>query len=211
MGFRGSEEDSWKSFEEEMVELEERLGKMKRENDVEGLINVLKHDDDWNARIRAAEVLAEIKDKRAVEPLIQALRDAIWRVQEAAGAALIRIMGLGALDPLIEALRDENVETQVSAAMSLSLMAKGSAGKRDPFQMAFKGYAVQMGGAVEPLIQALKDEDDAVREAAAIALGFIGDERAVEPLTHLLEDEVDSVIMAAKEALSDIEGKKHSK
>ncbi len=217
MGFRDSEEDSWKSFEEEMVELEHRLGKMQDNSDVEGLINVLKHDIDWNARIRAAEILADMKDKRAVEPLTQTLSDEIPGVQDVAGASLVRIMGLGALEPLLEALRDENWVVRTSAALSLSYMAsKGKAEKplKDiaPAHIPMiEGYADQMGGAVEPLIQALKDEYWQVRESAAIALGFIGDERAVEPLTQLLEDEVDSVGWEAEEALAMITGKKRSK
>ena len=43
--------------------------------------------------------------------------------------------------------------------------------------------------AVEPLIQALKDEDSSVREGAAWALGSLGDTRAVDPLILALKDE----------------------
>lgn len=42
---------------------------------------------------------------------------------------------------------------------------------------------------VEGLIKALKDEDWNVREAAASALGEIGDKRAVKPLKDALEAE----------------------
>jgi HEAT repeat protein len=42
---------------------------------------------------------------------------------------------------------------------------------------------------VEPLIAALKDENSDVRQAAAKALGKIGDPRAVEPLIAALSDE----------------------
>jgi ankyrin repeat protein len=41
--------------------------------------------------------------------------------------------------------------------------------------------------AVEPLIEALKDEDFDLRRAAAVALGNIKDPRAVEPLINFLE------------------------
>jgi len=61
--------------------------------------------------------------------------------------------------------------------------------------------------AVEPLIQAMHDEDDDVREAAAVVLGEIGDARAIEPLTQALEDEDYGVRRAAKEALEKIRGK----
>ncbi len=47
--------------------------------------------------------------------------------------------------------------------------------------------------AVEPLITALDDEDELVREGAAKALGMLGDKRAVEPLITALGDEDVSV------------------
>jgi hypothetical protein len=61
--------------------------------------------------------------------------------------------------------------------------------------------AYELGGrkvksAVEPLIDALQDEDKSVRSAAASALGDIGDERAVEPLLKALEIEDFDVRMA---------------
>ncbi|HMK47068.1 MAG TPA: HEAT repeat domain-containing protein [Methanocella sp.] len=40
----------------------------------------------------------------------------------------------------------------------------------------------------DPLIKALENRSDSVREAAAIALGKIGDERAIEPLAGLKAD-----------------------
>jgi len=50
----------------------------------------------------------------------------------------------------------------------------------------------------------LKDEDKAVRQWAAQALGEIGDPRAVEPLAAVLADKEDSVRDAAGEALAKI-------
>ena len=61
--------------------------------------------------------------------------------------------------------------------------------------------------AVEPLIQALKDEEGDVRLIAAGALGHIGDAKAVEPLTKALKDKKKKVREAAKEALEKIKAK----
>jgi HEAT repeat protein len=56
--------------------------------------------------------------------------------------------------------------------------------------------------AVEPLIWALKDEDEFVRERAADALGRIGDEGAVWPLSsEAVSDDCEDVKVTAKEAL----------
>ena len=58
--------------------------------------------------------------------------------------------------------------------------------------------------AVEPLIQALKDEDSSVREGAAWALGKLNDTRAAEPLILALKDkdEDPDVRWRAAEALT---------
>jgi len=63
--------------------------------------------------------------------------------------------------------------------------------------------------AVEPLIQALREDKDYwVRRDAAFALGVIEDIKALEPLTEALEDEYYGVREAAKQALERIKEKK---
>ncbi|MCG2790777.1 MAG: HEAT repeat domain-containing protein [Actinomycetia bacterium] len=62
--------------------------------------------------------------------------------------------------------------------------------------------------AVEPLIEALKDENCYVRSHAVRDLGKIGDARAVEPLIKALEDEDSDVRETASEALKKIKAKK---
>jgi HEAT repeat protein len=60
----------------------------------------------------------------------------------------------------------------------------------------------KMGAAaVEPLIQALKDNEGAVRRYAALVLGRIGDARAIEPLGMALYDLHHDVGKASAEAL----------
>lgn len=66
------------------------IEKMKERKDVSGLINVLK-DVDSDVRLDAALALGEIWDKRAVEPLTQALKDKDESVQKAAKKALDKI------------------------------------------------------------------------------------------------------------------------
>jgi len=52
---------------------EPNIEEMKTRRDVEGLTKALK-DKDWSVRREAAVALGEIKDARAVEPLIWALK-----------------------------------------------------------------------------------------------------------------------------------------
>jgi HEAT repeat protein len=61
--------------------------------------------------------------------------------------------------------------------------------------------------AVEPLIDALKDENSEVRESATEALARIG-KPAVEPLTEALKDENSEVHRLAAKSLDKIKAKK---
>jgi len=119
---------------------------------------------DAEARKAVTEVLGEIGDVRAVEPLVAALHDGDAGVRDAVAGALGRI-GAPAVGPLIAALgeRDANVRGLFTAVL------------------------VGVGApAVEPLVAALGNWDGYVRWAAAEALGRIGDTRAVEPLVVAL-------------------------
>ncbi|MEX2720691.1 MAG: HEAT repeat domain-containing protein, partial [Candidatus Wukongarchaeota archaeon] len=136
--------------------------KMKAKKDVKGLIKALKYKRDQDVRRYAALTLGEIGDAKAVEPLIQALKE------ENKG---IRWNAVGALDKLGWKPEDD-------IEKALYLIAKEEWDK-----------LVRLGEpAVEPLIQALKDKDINVRRGAAETLGKIGDARAVEPLTQSLKD-----------------------
>jgi FOG: HEAT repeat len=61
-------------------------------------------------------------------------------------------------------------------------------------------------GAVDPLIDALKNGDEMIRECAAQVLGMIGDPQAVEALVDALNDEEENVQRRAAEALGRIGG-----
>ena len=119
---------------------------------MEPLIAALKDKDSKDSDVRqaAAEALGEIKDPRAVEPLIAALKDEDSDVRAAAAYALGEIKDPRAVEPLIAALKDGDSDVRKAAAKALGEI-------KDP-------------RAVEPLIAALKDAKWRVREAAAEAL-----------------------------------------
>ncbi len=60
---------------------------------------------------------------------------------------------------------------------------------------------------VEPLIQAMMDEESSVRQMAAYALGILGDATALEALTKATEDESWFVRSAARSSIKRIGGK----
>jgi HEAT repeat protein len=57
---------------------------------------------------------------------------------------------------------------------------------------------------IDPLIEALKDEDWRVRQKAAWALGYLGDPRALTPLRRALGDRREGVDDMIYEALDRI-------
>jgi HEAT repeat protein len=197
---------------------------------VEPLIAALKDQYSWT-RKAAAEALGEIKDRRAVEPLIAALKDQYSWARQAASEALVKIgapavepliaalkdkdvrasatealvkIGAPAMEPLIAALKDKDVRKAAAEALDHLGWKPAQDESAGWYWMAKHDWdkCVALGAlAVEPLIAALKDENSDVRQAAAKALGKIGDPRAVEPLIAALKDYYSGVRYAAADAL----------
>jgi HEAT repeat protein len=171
--------------------------KLKAKHDVHSLIKALSYEKDERIRVQAARALGELKDVRTVKPLITALKDNSEVVRRTACeelgklGPLIRDPALRAsiVPPLIALLNDEG-PTIKDAAKALG--AIGDARAVEPLIAALKNVyyhntasnaLAKIGTpAVEPLIAALNNDNIAVRNGAAEALGEIGDVRAVEPL-----------------------------
>ena len=95
------------------------------------------------------------------------------------------VEGQVSVERYIQALKDRDSDVREDAAEALGMIGDARA--------------------VEPLIQALKDDISSdVREEAAEALGMIGDARAVEPLTQALKDRDSDVREEAALALARI-------
>ncbi|MFB0560775.1 MAG: HEAT repeat domain-containing protein [Candidatus Lokiarchaeia archaeon] len=157
------------------------LGRIKNAKNIEELIKVLNHEKNPKIRRTAAEYLGDLKDKRAVEPLIQTLKNDEEDIRAEAAKALGSIKDLRAVPPLIQALKDENWEVREDVAWALGKIGDTRA--------------------VEPLLQALKDESNEVRTVAAEALGGMGDSRVVPDLIQALKDEEAWVRMSAASQL----------
>lgn len=158
-----------------------------KEEDVNGLIAVLKHEKEARVRASAVDALWNTRDVRVVEPLIQALKDdESWDVRRRAAWALGN-MGEIAVEPLIQALQEDvNWDVRRKATWAL-------------------GNIGDVRGVI-PLIQALRDEYSDVREEAAWALGNIGDVRGVKPLVHALRGEHSDVRRQAARSLAALAG-----
>jgi len=106
--------------------------------------------------------LGELKDERAVQPLITALGDDDKNVRFAAASAIGNINDLHVADALLESLSDDDAHVRTASAMSLTQL-------RD-------------SRAVDALIACLSDNEAEVRSKSAEGLYQLGNARAIKPL-----------------------------
>lgn len=146
--------------------------------------NDISFDISYAVRSFAADALADIKDTRAVFPLIAALNDSDSSVRWSAVKALGKFNDWRALEPLLHLVHgDTDKEVRGAAVEAL--------GDTPP-------------QSVKMFIQMLERDDSYVRASAAKVLGKLKDIRAVHPLVAALRDKEDEVTKAAAEALGKI-------
>jgi HEAT repeat protein len=139
-------------------------------------------DEELGVRQAVAQALGQLKDSRAVGPLIQRLGDEDSKVREAVAQALGQLKDSRAVEPLIQRLwlGDDDWRVRRAAVQALGQLKDSRA--------------------VEALIQRLGDENKWVRQAAVDALVAIG-EQAIDPLIQRLGNENLEVCQAAALAL----------
>lgn len=140
-------------------------------------------------RAMAAAGLGKLKDVRAAQCLIQALKDQDLVVRDNATFALAEIGAKEGVPFIIEMLGDHSLTVRKSAAKALGMLKAREA--------------------VPHLIKALQDPAFWVRKSAIRSLGQIGGLRALEALKSALATEAGSPSEALlKKAIEDISGKK---
>ena len=189
----------------------ETLGRLKDKKAVEALARTLA-DNDADVREATAIALGGLSDRRAIGPLVLALKDATSGVRRIAAAALSRI--------------DENWSTSAEARAAVEEL-KPALYDRDPDVRHFVGQLLVGLGAVEPeaspepaaaelsasalekrrklavslFLAILCDPDRDLRQAAAEALGRLGERRAEPALARAMRDPDAVVRSAAGQAL----------
>lgn len=184
--------------------------RLKEKRDVDALICTL-CDKDVTVQYEATEALGDLRDHRAIGPLMALLTgDEYTSIRWKAAEALAKI-GTPAVEPLITALSHQNDDVRWKAAIALGEIGDGRAihpliellKDNDRFIKGRAAYALGKIGspAVIPLIIALDTGDGSLRWGAAIALGKIRDERAIRPLIRALGDRYENVRSEAVAAL----------
>ena len=135
--------------------------------DIQAAMESLRTADE-SVRRELVEQLGRSQDPSAIPALLLAMADESWPVRQAAIAYLLGYALPELVVPLEAALRDD-----------------ADAGLRNAAMEIF----VKLGaGAVPPLLGLLGDEDEEIRNFAAVMLGAVCDPRAIEPLIGALGD-----------------------
>jgi len=173
------------------------LGKLQAKQAVEALIAALKQgDDDFGSYV--AEALGRIGDPVAIGPLMEVMSGEAGpgdSARMAAGFALARL-GKPAIGPLIAALKDENAAIQASSALEEigepavePLLAVFRSGPEKARSIAGLTLAkIKSPVAMQRLIEALKDKDKELRDAAIWALWGTMNPQVVMPLLAVMEN-----------------------
>lgn len=170
----------------------------------------------YNLRVAAIEAIASIDDKRALRPLLAALKSTDPAVCGAAVDVLSNTNDPQCIAPIIAVLRHVDAHARVVAAESLGKMNATAAVEplrallRDPAWDVRRAAAEALGRlkdskSVEPLARNLEDPDADVREATALALGHVGDRRAIGALVKSMKDSTSGVRRIAAASLARID------
>jgi HEAT repeat protein len=137
----------------------------KDERALEPLLNAFFTDDDMEVRAYAAEALGRHQqDSRAVNALIESLRDEQSSVRQQAAELLCWLKDERATDALIRALQDNDSEVREWAIEALWQLCIG---KGDDLS------AEAIAKMREPIMQALQDENSEMRESAEKILEWL--------------------------------------
>ena len=191
-----------------------------RDTAVPALLSVL-GDENAAVRLAAIESLGQQGDPRAIDALVQTLRnDTDARVREAAAEALGNIDNPRAVAGLIAALGSEKVAAvRAKVAWALgeiddprAVEALGAA-VRDPEvevrrQVVWALGELESPSAVPMLIPALRDSDVETRKHAAEALGNLESADAIDALAAATKDANAEVRQHAVSALGEIGNKR---
>jgi HEAT repeat protein len=203
------------------------ISDMKKRKDFRGLIRALRHRDlniQWeasqaladlgsegmdhllaglrprnkNTRLGIIYALGEIKDPRAVEPLVSLLNDKNNEIRWMAALALGEIGDIRTIDPLKTSLKDTDRHVRYGAAVALEKLQWSPADSQEyAFLLAGKqewDALFSLGNAAVSALSLLAtDNEKSVRINAIRTLGKIQEEKAGPTIYRALSDSDDQV------------------
>lgn len=179
------------------------IGKLGSEAGVDDLVKLLDEDRDAEVRVAAAEALATLAGRDAIEPLITALGDPSGDVRRAAATGLA-LVGEGGWAKAVRGDAGDFArlgETRDPLAVGPLLRVVGTAKWEDRASAAQALGALGDARAVDGLVRLLREGDVRLLPGALSALAAIGDLRAAEAVRVHLGDPDAKVRTAAGLAL----------
>ena len=156
-------------------ELIKKLEKIADDKVLEAIIDRLEYDPSDIVRNRAAEALGNMGDKRAVDPLLECLKEC--KIDPVYASAIVTICDRECVKKLINILRDRNIPRPTRRAVAKSL---GEIGEN-----------IEDRTIEEALIEALEYFDEVNLCEVVEALGKAGREKALKKLENIEYDRND--------------------
>ena len=136
------------------------------------------------AREYAALALGEIKDKRAVDPLIEAIKDNNSRVRGAVVKAIGELKDTRAVEPLIAVLNDSDSYVRLAACVALGklgvsrvveILVQALSSKDHNTSVNASSSLSELAREAEPLVTALKSNFEEFRKVQELLVNVIKD------------------------------------
>lgn len=187
------------------------LGRIKEADKVVEPLTRLYDDEVWVVRYHCVKSLGLIGDKSSIDLFKRAITDSNWQVRRAAAEAL-GSFGVSAIKELTDVMlrsSDRFAREQVAEELQRSGLIyaiienlRNPTGSKVSEEMLFD---VGMNGVISPLLEAMNDDDPAMRCKVAALLGRIGNFRAREVLERSVKDDSDmKVKIEAGKALESV-------
>ncbi|MBC8869645.1 MAG: HEAT repeat domain-containing protein [Planctomycetes bacterium] len=157
-------------------------------------------DEDFGVSVKAAETLGRMGKATKAIPLLERTLQTKTQSSRSAAVNALAMMGEEAVPVLKKALQHEDQHVRFSAASGLGRMRYQSDIQQGRVQEPTPTLDEALKDAVPVLTEALHDKDRQVRQAAAMALSYVGLE-ALPVIEEGLDDEDQQVRRAAARCL----------
>ncbi|MBG0784809.1 MAG: HEAT repeat domain-containing protein [Anaerolineaceae bacterium] len=170
-----------------------KIEKLQEEGDTEAIIKLLGYKRNAEVRMEAAVALGDMKEKDAIDPLLERLGDEDENVRAAAAVALGKIGDQSVISSLINQLKDESAVARDGAAQALVLFGVSAVdplvGSLSNNAMDFRKELVHVLAeigtpAIPSLIDALPNPLQNISGGAYDALVQMGEPAAEFLITH---------------------------
>jgi chemotaxis protein methyltransferase CheR len=175
---------------------------------VDSLIQKLS-DKEWRVVVNSCKSLENMKDLKSIFPLKELLKNGDWQIRIAALSALRAFRSKELKQFFVPLLADENPQVAKLAVVALSELGDKSLDSDFQKYLSHNRWEVRyqivkaLGSikslsSVNTLIRlAEKDENNAVRSRAILALAKIGEKTACETIFKILDHEDQNLVVAA--------------